>query len=717
MGCFKSLRRWLGNGLAGALAWAACSMAGAAAPVPTEDFYPDDCGLFKLRISPAAARCGYASVPLRHDDPASPRIRLGIVVIPAADAARRQPDPLFLAQGGPGGSTIGTFAQALIDDAGKRPTQDRDLVLWDQRGTYFSQPRLLCRELSVLPDDAGDEQQREAYRLCGQRLQKEAGDLSAFNSLENARDVDAVRVALGYQAFNFYGVSYGSELGQFLMREAPAGLRAVVLDAVVPLGFSLVTDVPAVKQQVMEQYARACQQAPACAAAYPSLARRYLELVERLDREPVPLQSASARRAIGVADPKGGGAPARPADGQAGGRPDGDTAGNAAGNAGPAVDDKAPRVPRMSGKDLENALYQTVYSREAVPLIPYIVHQAEQGDFSFALNFVQLMQASHDDMADAMYMTVVCAEYGDTGDPNLLFPGVIKRLADEGRKSARQILDLCREWQIRPLDKALLRPVRSDTPTLLLSGRFDPITPPAHAERVAAGLSHAYPFTFASGTHGQAFTVPCANRMIAAFLADPSRAPDGTCAQEAPPVFVTPDQLLALPGRIKGGSASLQDHAAAMAGPAIAVGVALVLLFSAVPLYSIAEIIRIFRRRTLALPDGWRGRLIASAPWVPVFTGFLLLAFLIVAAVSIAGAVSRNQLLLLVGALPAWVAGLTWGLLPYVLALVLMTVALVQLWRYRARSLPGRLYYTLLVVSGWWVCVALIKSGLTGFQG
>lgn len=694
MDCLKSLRRWFRRGAAGALAWAACSMAGAAAPVPTEDFYPDDCGLFKLRISAAAARCGYVSVPLRHDDSASPRIRLGVVVIPAAEAQRRQPDPLFLAQGGPGGSTIGTFAQVLIDDTGKRPTQDRDLVLWDQRGTYFSQPRLLCRELSVLPDDAGDAQQREAYRLCGERLQKEAGDLSAFNSQENARDIDAVRAALGYQAFNFYGVSYGTELGQFLMREAPAGLRAVVLDAVVPLGFSLVTDVPAVKQQVMEQYARACKQAPTCAAAYPSLARRYMELVERLDREPVPLQSASARRALGPPEPKAG-----------------------AGQAGAVATEKSARVPKMSGQDLENALYQTVYSREAVPLIPYIVHQAEQGDFSFALNFVQLMRASHDDMADAMYMAVVCAEHGDTGDQNLLFPGVIKRLADEGRKSARQILDLCREWKIRPLDKALLQPVRSDTPTLLLSGRFDPITPPAHAERVAAGLSHAYPFTFASGTHGQAFTVPCANRMIAAFLSDPSKAPDGTCAQEAPPVFVTPDQLLALPGRIKGGSASLQDHAAAMAGPAIAVGAALVLLFSAVPLYSIAEIIRIFRRRTLALPDGWRGRLIASAPWVPVFTGFLLLAFLIVAALSIATAVSRNQLLLLVGALPAWVAGLTWGLLPYVLALVLMTVALVQLWRHRARSLPGRLYYTLLVVSGWWVCVALVKSGLTGFQG
>ena len=84
-----------------------------------------------------------------------------------------------------------------MDDPGKRPTLNRDLVLWDQRGTYFSQPRLRCREGNALPPDADDKAQREAFRRCGERLTREAGDLSAFNSLENARDVDDVRAALG----------------------------------------------------------------------------------------------------------------------------------------------------------------------------------------------------------------------------------------------------------------------------------------------------------------------------------------------------------------------------------------------------------------------------------------------------------------------------------------------------------------------------------------
>ena len=81
---------------------------------------------------------------------------------------------------------------------------------------------------------------------------------------------------------------------------------------------------------------------------------------------------------------------------------------------------------------------------------------------------------------------------------------------------------------------------------------------------------------------------------------------------------------------------------------------------------------------------------------------------------SVGSALSRNQLLLLVGVMPAWVKELTWGMLPFVLSLALMTLAMALLWRYRARSLMGRFYYTLVVLTGWYVCFALLRTGLFG---
>jgi len=133
-----------------------------------------------------------------------------------------------------------------------------------------------------------------------------------------------------------------------------------------------------------------------------------------------------------------------------------------------------------------------------------------------------------------------------------------------------------------------------------------------------------------------------------------------------------------------------------------------------VPVYSVTEVVRVFRRRRFELPEGWRGRLIGAAPWVPVLGGFLLLAFLFTVASSIGSAIERNQFLLLVGVVPAWVKSLSWGLVPFVAVMAMMTMAVVLLWRHRARSIAGRVYFTLLVLAGWSVCLALFDTGLIG---
>ena len=240
----------------------------------TNAWQPTDCTTFQLKTEGRPVECGYVTVPRRHADPSGPAIRLATVVI-KSEAANRQPDPLFIAQGGPGGSSIDSFAQVLISSLDFRPATDRDLIVWDQRGTFYSQPALLCPEVTKATREAAqqvkpespetvDSKELESYRTCGERLTREAGDLSAFNSVENANDVEALRVALGYDTINFYGVSYGTELGQYFMRQHPAHLRSMVLDAVVPMQFNLVTDVALVKQRIAEKYFQGCAKDPHC---------------------------------------------------------------------------------------------------------------------------------------------------------------------------------------------------------------------------------------------------------------------------------------------------------------------------------------------------------------------------------------------------------------------------------------------------------------------
>src|SRR5262249_47529998 len=136
-------------------------------------------------------------------------------------------------------------------------------------------------------DTESDVASMAAFQACGARLQAEAGDLSPFNSAENADDVEDVRQALGYDNINFYGVSYGTELGQFVMRQHPDHLRSVVLDAVVPLTYSLFTEPAFAKQRIAEKYFNACAVDAGCNTAFPNLGQRYLALIDRLNKQPV----------------------------------------------------------------------------------------------------------------------------------------------------------------------------------------------------------------------------------------------------------------------------------------------------------------------------------------------------------------------------------------------------------------------------------------------
>jgi pimeloyl-ACP methyl ester carboxylesterase len=74
----------------------------------------------------------------------------------------------------------------------------------------------------------------EAMLRCRDRLIQEGIDLSAYNSAASAADVNDLRIALGYDQVNLYGVSYGSRLALTVMRDYPGILRSVILDSTYP---------------------------------------------------------------------------------------------------------------------------------------------------------------------------------------------------------------------------------------------------------------------------------------------------------------------------------------------------------------------------------------------------------------------------------------------------------------------------------------------------
>jgi pimeloyl-ACP methyl ester carboxylesterase len=688
----RSSRGWSRLIVVGALALlgvGALAPARAQTPARSAAWADADCSRFKIASAATDMTCGYVTVPLRHAQPTGPTIQLAVVVLPATDG-QRQPDPLFMAQGGPGGSTIATYADYLHASPRSRPVTDRDIVLWDQRGTLFSKPALLCPEVAVAglraamaTSNPPDPNAPDPSDVCGARLVAEVGDVSAFNSAENADDVDDVRRALGYDRINFYGVSYGTELGQFVMRQHPEILNSVVLDAVVPLSYNLFIEPAFAKQRIATKYFDACAADPRCNAAFPELGARYLALIERLDAAPVTV-SVSPPGAVPADFPT-------PAPAVTPGPEAGSIAGLFGGT---------PYRIRLTGELLEGALYQALYS-DTHDLVPLIVDRADRGDYTYVSSFVLPLVLFDDTFATGMWVTVACADRGDTDPTAVDYSTIVPRLADAARADAASEVATCRQLQIRLLPRADLEPIRSDLPTLLLSGAYDPITPPEYAATLLPDLPNAQHVIFPYGAHGQAVTSPCANRIVAGFIDSPLAPVDAACAAAQQARFLTEQDLITFPPMRRALAASgLSGLFGVALSAAPGLGSAL-LLGTALPFYVVGWLVGLLRRPRpdTRRPDwtlGWS----RGAPWFAIAAGVILNVFLIGLGLAFVTTLVTTQALLGLGAIPATWRGLFWLPPLLVAAVALMCVATVAVWKGRRRSLAGRLYYTILTLGG-----------------
>jgi pimeloyl-ACP methyl ester carboxylesterase len=128
---------------------------------------------------------------------------------------------------------------------------------------------------------------RKAIRACLEEIAASGADISTINTLQNARDVAALMQALGYASYNIFGTSYGTKLGQEVMRSAPEGLRAVVLDSVWPVQVPMYDLMGLPLAENIRSVFTLCAADAACAAAYPDLEARFWALYARLQAAPL----------------------------------------------------------------------------------------------------------------------------------------------------------------------------------------------------------------------------------------------------------------------------------------------------------------------------------------------------------------------------------------------------------------------------------------------
>ena len=187
------------------------------------------CLRFQCRQQPEGTRCAYLIVPENRNKPNGKTIKLPFIYVESKNPNKHK-DPVLYTAGGPGASSLGGVR--FIHQ--RQFFQDRDYIAFEQRGTWNALPRLDCFEVSDAIKEAyrkglnKDSMILVGVKVCRKRLVAQGIDLSAYNTIENAADIEDLRRALNIDSINLIGISYSGGLMMTVMRNYPQHIRSVV---------------------------------------------------------------------------------------------------------------------------------------------------------------------------------------------------------------------------------------------------------------------------------------------------------------------------------------------------------------------------------------------------------------------------------------------------------------------------------------------------------
>ena len=354
-----------------------------------------------------------------------------------------------------------------------RILRGRDIVLVDQRGTG--------RSASLDCGDAGEglflssALDRAALIDAGVScLGNLDHDPRFFTTSTAVADLEQVRIALGYDELNLYGISYGTRVAQHYLRRFPGTTRSVILDGVLPPGLALGPDVALRSQAALDAVFERCEAQATCRDEFPDLRGSFEAVLDRLQDAPAELSFEHPRT-------------------------------------GETVDIV---VDRMLVVGVVRLL---VYAPQTASLLPVLIDAAHAGDYRGFATQALLVSEAMEELSVGLNYAVVCTE-----DTPYAHPLDLDEQAETymGTAFVEVTAAVCEHWPRGVMDEDLRDPLTSDKPALILSGELDPITPPAYARLVASGLANAVEIVGRGQGHGM-LMVGCVPRLIAEFVETP----------------------------------------------------------------------------------------------------------------------------------------------------------------------------------------------------
>ncbi len=480
----------------GASAPAAGRESGAAAPSVEERPCPV--------AVPSGTTCGHLLVPERRDVPNSRTIKVGYAVHHAQESSGQPADPVVYMSGGPGSASL------QLTGFLARMFPARDVVVLEQRGGRYSEPRLSCPEIArgIIdtlrgpgPGAAETVSLARQALACQTRLEAEHVDLRGYRTAEIAADIVDLRTALGYPGWHLFGVSYSTRPMLLAAARDPEGTRGIVLDSLLPAHARWYDNSAASLSATMTKL---------------GIAARFDAMVKTLNARPVAYETRDplTRQRLTV---------------------------------------------RLDGDDVATILAEALHEADVIPIMPALVDGLASGRTEL---LQPLVDAAGDGLTSrewGLYYAVQCQdEVPDNTFPKSrsprLFTGVVDAAVCDawGLPASRAEADA-----LTP--RATVAPVSAQSaagtvdgspagepatpPILVVGGGYDPTTPPEAARQAVSAVPGARFAEFAGTGHAVFLGNDCARRTIAAFLDAPAATARACDPGAAPQALVRPGDL------------------------------------------------------------------------------------------------------------------------------------------------------------------------------
>ncbi len=473
--------------------------------VPDQPSAIRDCekiGLDKVWAETNDVSCYLIPVERNFTTPRGETYSLAVAVAPALNAAPKE--PLLYLHGGPGIATLGNMPRYLQSKTFSQLRENHALIFFDYRGTGFSEPSL-CPALSLAVGLISNAKQprsemisktTSAYANCRDESLKHGVHLSDFSSLQSAADAETIRQNLGIKHWNIYSVSHGTTVALNMMRSFPNHIRSVILDSPFPPHAPWMDFIHPFDSALKDLQAR-LKRDPKLSRLFPSLLDDFAKVTNRLRKIPGSTQGAESKYAFN----------------------DGDFAWT---------------------------VWSAMLNPKTIPQVPLALKEMAAGNDEVLSKWVKQFNSpdSFGKFALAQSKAILLFEskprFEKETEKYLLknfphFAGFI----EPGLEAA-----LIPAFRPDSPSREYFKPVRSDIPTLVFAGEFDPVCPPSFARATAKTLTNASIIVVPDASHAAIHADDCTRSIGKEFYLNPAKKPVVKCLAERKPMeFVTSETL------------------------------------------------------------------------------------------------------------------------------------------------------------------------------